>query len=112
MRPGAAAIEHLSRPGGSPMATGSLAAHLTWKQAELLLILAEGAKPLREIGEIVREIHEIDLCAGNRPMYFGVDDAGLRSCLSGLERRRLAHLRADDYWMATPLGRQVAEAVR
>jgi len=100
-----------ARPRGGALATRGLAAHLSWKQAELLLILEDGSKSVREIGEVMRELYDRDVIRGRQPMYFGVDDQGVRSCAKGLERRGLVD-ECNGIWDLTPAGREAAGMVR
>jgi hypothetical protein len=101
------------RPGGSVLQTRGLAAFLTWKQAEMLVILLEGGvMPTREISDLARELLNRDTAEGVRPMYWGVDDSSINSCLQGLLRRALVRRTADDKWALTLKGREAAETVR
>jgi hypothetical protein len=103
----------LMRPGGSVLQTRGLAAFLTWKQAEMLVILLEGGvMPTREISDLARELLNRDTAEGVRPMYWGVDDSSINSCLQGLLRRALVRRTADDKWALTLKGREAAETVR
>ena len=100
-----------TRPRGGALATRGLAAHLSWKQAELLLILEDGPKTVHEIGEVMRELYDRDMIRGRTPMYWGVDDQAARACAKGLERRGLVE-ECNGVWSLTPAGREAAGMVR
>ncbi len=100
-----------TRPRGGALATRGLAAHHSWKQAELLLILDDGPKTAHEIGEVMRELYDRDVIRGRRPMYLGVDDQGVRACAKGLERRGLVE-ECNGIWSLAAAGSEAAVMVR
>lgn len=103
----------IHRPSEGSLATPGMAAFMTWKQAELVVILGEnGAMSIADLGDLIREIHAIDLAAGNRPMYWGVDNQAIRACIAGIARRGLVRQMPDERWVLTPRGRDAADVVR
>ena len=100
------------RPGGGVLQTPGLAAFLTWKQAEMLVMLLEGgAQAIRDLSDLARHLLERDQAMGIRPMYWGVDDGSIRQCFAALERRELVRFDGEK-WHLTPAGREAAESVR
>jgi hypothetical protein len=103
----------MTRPGGTVFATGGLAAFMTWKQAEMLVILLEGGpQDTVEIADLARFLHDRDVAESVRPLYWGVQPNSINSCLSALQRRGLVRRTDEGVWHLTPAGRAAAEASR
>jgi hypothetical protein len=101
------------RPSGTVLATPGMAAYLTWKQAEMLVILDEQPMSTRDISDLARALRDRDMADGLRPPYWGVDDSSINGCLQTLVRRGLVVRRhSDDLWCLTYKGREAAKAAR
>lgn len=94
------------------MATRGLAAHLTWKQSEMLLILRDGPKPTSEVSDIATMLLQRDIAEGVRPMYYGTDDSSIYGTLGTLERRQLVSRDERGRWRLTHTGRETVGMLR
>ena len=94
----------------TPLSTHALAAFMTWKQFDLLLLLnQEGAATTRLLSDDLTEIHKYDIKHGGA-FYSGVSSASVYSSLRTMERRQLVnrHLAKNGLteWVITPRGRK------
>jgi DNA-binding HxlR family transcriptional regulator len=73
----------------TPLSTRSLAAFLTWKQYDILLLLQqEGALPAWSLAEFMEDIREFDAAHGGQ-FYKGTKTSAIGSSLRTLEKRNL-----------------------
>jgi DNA-binding MarR family transcriptional regulator len=93
----------------TPLTTPGLAAHLTWKQFDIMLLLADGPLNADELSALLTEIREDDLAGNERIFYLGVHVTATRATLYRLEDRGLvARQNSEDReWKLTPAGRSV-----
>lgn len=99
------------------LSTPRLAAFLTWKQRDVLVILNEhpGGQTARDIGVILVEIADYDERHGGA-FYKGTTAHGAYGCLLGLEKRGyVIYERFEDEavgrWMLTDAGRVAVAAL-
>lgn len=103
-----------------PLSTPTLASHLTWKQADIIVFLSdmdEGitstllrARSTAEISDFLQEIHAMDRHEGN-VHYWGVDRPSTYGCLTRLAAREIVRQRADGQWSLTRKGAEAAESL-
>lgn len=75
----------------TPLSTRALAAFLTWKQFDLLLLLeTEGPSATRVLSEDLEEIHAYDK-KHSGAFYTGISTSATYSSLRTLEDRQLVH---------------------
>jgi DNA-binding MarR family transcriptional regulator len=73
----------------TPLSTRALAAYMTWKQFDLLLLLStEGASTTSVLSSDLEEIKDYDIGHGGA-FYVGVSTESVYSALRTLERRGL-----------------------
>lgn len=73
----------------TPLSTRALAAFLTWKQYDVLLLLQqEGPLPAWQLADFMTEIREYDAKHGGE-FYKATHTSAVGSTLRGLERRAL-----------------------
>lgn len=95
----------------TPLSTHALAAFLTWKQFDLLLLLAnEGPAVTSALSEDLEEIKQYDIRHGGA-FYGGTGYSSAYSCLSTLVNRRLVDKWENDQtgyveWGITDRGRK------
>ena len=96
----------------TPLSTRSMAAFLTWKQFDLLLLLAqESPSTTRAIAENMFKIHDYDVGHGGA-FYKGVDWSSVYSSLRTLEQRNLVarNWRGNKlYWSVKPRALKLIE---
>lgn len=102
----------MARPRfSSVLSTGSLVAHLTQKQAEMLVILVDGPQTTREISDHTSELNEDDIAMGYNPPYYGTSPTSIYSSMKTLEGRDLVVRLQDGKWALTPKGRVVCDTL-
>lgn len=90
----------------TPLSTRALAAFLTWKQYDVLLLLQqEGVLPAWSLAEFMEEIREYDEHHGGQ-FYKGTKPAAIGSTLRTLEKRNLVRRtrHAHPHWANTARG--------
>jgi DNA-binding HxlR family transcriptional regulator len=90
----------------TPLSTRSLAAFLTWKQYDVLLLLQqEGALPAWSLAEFMEDIREYDAKHGGQ-FYKGTSASAIGSTLRTLEKRNLVKRtrHAHPHWTITARG--------
>jgi DNA-binding HxlR family transcriptional regulator len=90
----------------TPLSTRSLAAFMTWKQYDVLLLLQqEGALPAWSLAEFMEDIREYDAGHGGQ-FYKGTKPAAIGSTLRTLEKRNLVRRtrHAHPHWTITTRG--------
>lgn len=90
----------------TPLSTRALAAFLTWKQYDVLLLLQqEGALPAWSLAEFMEDIRDYDAKHGGQ-FYKGTKPAAIGSTLRTLERRNLVKRtrHAHPHWTITARG--------
>jgi DNA-binding MarR family transcriptional regulator len=97
----------------TPLSTYALAAFLTWKQFDLLLLLKqEGSATTTRLSGYVIQIQEYDVHHGGA-FYTGVSYVSLYSSLRTLETRQLVrrHIGQDGFieWTLSPRGEKALE---
>lgn len=106
----------------SPIAlsTGALFAHLSWKQADIIIALDPDFdgddqpylerrwRTTRQVSEFLQEIRDMDLHEG-MVRYWGVDYGGTYSTLTGMLRRGVLKRDYAGRWGLTDLGRQISK---
>jgi hypothetical protein len=96
----------------TPLSTHSLAAFLTWKQFDLLLLLAqESPLTTRTISEYVIKIRSYDESHGGT-FYVGSDWSSIYTSLRTLERRNLVARNWQEnklYWTIKPRALKLLE---
>jgi hypothetical protein len=96
----------------TPLSTHSLAAFLSWKQFDLLLLLAqESPQTTRDISGDLGRIHAYDEKHGGT-FYVGSDWASVYTSLRTLERRNLVARNWSDsklYWSIKPRALKLLE---
>lgn len=102
----------MSRLQGTVFATRGMAASLTFKQGEMLLMLTDAPKRTRELSDIAEHLLELDMAQGVRPLYYGVSDSAIYGTLTTLEQRRLVRRTPSDEWALTENGKEAADLVR
>lgn len=102
-----------------PLSTGGCFAHLTWKQADLVIALDPdidgiGEYPARrwqttkELSLFLQEIRDADFYDGD-VRYWGVDYSGTYSTLTTMLQRGVVKRDQFGRWGLTELGRQISE---
>lgn len=91
----------------TPLTTAATAAHLTWKQHDVLILLNDGPMNPDELSAIMHEIRDDDL-ANNEPIfYIAVNATSIYSTLRSLDRRGLVERGGDDgQWQLTRDGKR------
>src|SRR3954453_18239297 len=80
-------VHKTKRP--TPLSTRSLAAFMTWKQFDLLLLLSnEGSSTASSLSQDVSDIKDYDIHHGGA-FYVGVNYSSIYSSLRTLEKRNL-----------------------
>jgi len=90
----------------TPLSTRALAAFLTWKQYDVLLLLQqEGALSAWQLAEFMEDIREFDEQRGGQ-FYKGTKPSAIKSTLRTLEMRRLVKRtrHATPHWTVTGRG--------
>jgi DNA-binding HxlR family transcriptional regulator len=90
----------------TPLSTRSLAAFMTWKQYDVLLLLQqEGALPAWSLAAFMEEIREYDAGHGGQ-FYKGTKPSAIGSTLRTLEKRNLVRRtrHAHPHWTITARG--------
>ncbi len=99
----------------TPLSTHSLAAFMTWKQFDLLLLLStEGVSTTAGLSLDLAEIKEYDMWHGGA-FYIGVNYPSVYSALRTLERRALVqrHIARNGLieWTVSNRGRKALKAL-
>ena len=99
----------------TPLSTRALAAFMTWKQFDVLLILRqEGASSATAVSQDLEEIQKYDMRHGGA-FYESTSYSAAYSCLSTLQKRRLVDKFFGDTgyieWTLTDRGRQALEGL-
>jgi hypothetical protein len=97
----------------TPLSTHSLAAFMTWKQFDILLVLREeGAATTRFLSDDLSDIKDYDIRHGGA-FYSGVAPESVYSSMRTLEARQLAsrHIAQNGLieWTITNRGRQALD---
>jgi hypothetical protein len=101
----------------TPLSTRALAAFLTWKQFDCLLLLeTEGVSDTGMISGWLSEIKEHDIHHGGA-FYKGTDYSAAYGCLRTLEGRRLTERHFDTrtgylMWSITDRGRKALDGLK
>lgn len=101
------------------LSTGSLFAHLSWKQADIIISLdpdfdGEDGYPERQwqttkqVSQFLQEIRDLDLHEGD-VRYWGVDYSGTYSTLSTMLHRGIVKRDYAGRWGLTEAGRQISK---
>jgi hypothetical protein len=109
------ALIELTTKAPTPVSTASLAAFLTWKQFDLLLLMrAAQVATTSTLADGLDEVQEYDEGHGGA-FYKPVSWQSTYSCLRSLERRALTERHIADHgfyeWVLTDRGRRVLEAL-
>ena len=90
----------------TPLSTRALAAFMTWKQFDVLLLLQqEGALPAWSLAEFMEDIREFDEQHGGQ-FYKGTKPSAIKGTLRTLEQRSLVKRtrHATPHWTITTRG--------
>lgn len=95
------------RPEPTVMATGTHAALVTFKQAEILFIIDMGPTTLQKVSEVAQDQLDQDLLCGERPMYWGVSVPSIRSTVQTMLRRGWCSQLRDGRYVTTTGGHEL-----
>lgn len=102
------------------LSTGGLFAHLSWKQADIIICLDptfDGEsepyrdrewRTTRDVSEFLQEIRDMGLHEGG-VQYWGVDYGGTYSTLNTMLRRGIVKRDYSGRWGLTNLGRKISK---